>query len=105
MHVAARKARPMSSGGGVGQSTGRLHCFNIIHRQAAYAVRRLVTADKARAKGASLKSLTLAAHIENKKATYAVTCQVLKSEVDDTWGAASHHYQPLTQPPQALISL
>ena len=63
-------------------------CCNTIHRQAVHAVRRLVTADNNRAKGASLKSLTLAPNIENKKATYAVTCQVLKSE--GSWSSTQH---------------
>ncbi|GAB4818953.1 hypothetical protein N2152v2_005999 [Parachlorella kessleri] len=50
----------------------------MVHRQAAIAVSRLLAADASHRKGATLKSLTLAPHIEAKKATYAVTCQVLK---------------------------
>ena len=49
-----------------------------VHQQAATAVGRLLEADASRRHGASLKSLTLAPHIVAKKATYAVTCQVLK---------------------------
>ncbi|KAG2499505.1 hypothetical protein HYH03_002452 [Edaphochlamys debaryana] len=49
-----------------------------VHQQAAFAVQRLLEADRDRRHGASLKSLTLAPHIVAKKATYAVTCQVLK---------------------------
>lgn len=56
-------------------------CINVIHRQAAFAVQRLLTADETRSKGASLKSLTLAPHIQHKRATYAVTCQVLQCEL------------------------
>ncbi len=76
-----QQRKPRSSGDGPrpGSSSG-LQCMNPIHRQAAFAVQRLVTADATKSKGASLKSLTLAPHIENKRATYAVTCQVLKCE-------------------------
>ena len=44
-------------------------------------MQRLLTADETRSKGASLKSLTLAPHIQHKRATYAVTCQVLQCEL------------------------
>lgn len=49
-----------------------------VHRQAAYAVERLLAADASQREGATLKSLTLAPHIQAKKATYAVTCEVLR---------------------------
>ncbi|GLI69443.1 hypothetical protein VaNZ11_014055, partial [Volvox africanus] len=52
--------------------------LSVVHKQAAFAVQRLLEADSSRKHGASLKSLTLAPHIEAKKATFAVTCQVLK---------------------------
>ena len=71
-----------ASGGAAGRassSSGAL-CANVIHRQAASAVMRLVVSDSTKTKGASLKSLTLASHVQHKKATYAVTCQVLKCE-------------------------
>mmetsp|Transcript_40301 Transcript_40301/g.89498 ORF Transcript_40301/g.89498 Transcript_40301/m.89498 type:complete len:538 (+) Transcript_40301:127-1740(+) len=59
-------------------SSRGIKCSSVIDRQAAYAVERLVEADASKSKGASLKSLTLAPNIVNKRATYAVTCQVLK---------------------------
>ncbi|GFR46288.1 hypothetical protein Agub_g7844, partial [Astrephomene gubernaculifera] len=52
--------------------------ISVVHQQAAFAVQRLLEADSQRKHGASLKSLTLAPHVVAKKATYAVTCQVLK---------------------------
>lgn len=39
---------------------------------------RLIQAAETHRHGATIKSLTLAPHIENKKATYAVTCETLK---------------------------
>lgn len=55
-------------------------CISTVHQQATFAVQRLLEADSSRKHGASLKSLTLAPHVVAKKATYAVTCQVLKCE-------------------------
>lgn len=55
-----------------------LTCCSVIDRQAAFAIQKLVEADETKKKGASLKSLTLAPHIKEKRATYAVTCQALK---------------------------
>jgi len=51
-----------------------------IDRQAAAAVGKLLAADAARSGGASVKSLTLAPHVVEKKATHAVTCNTLKCE-------------------------
>ncbi|KAL4452334.1 hypothetical protein ABPG75_007996 [Micractinium tetrahymenae] len=79
-----------SSGGGGGrqrqpkgqqqrrQEPTGLRPTSAVHSQAAYAVRRLLDADTSKRGGVSLKSLTLAPHITAKKATYAVTCEVLK---------------------------
>jgi hypothetical protein len=53
-------------------------CISIIDKQAASAVDRLIQAAETHRHGATIKSLTLAPHIENKKATYAVTCETLK---------------------------
>ncbi|GLC76074.1 hypothetical protein PLESTF_001731700 [Pleodorina starrii] len=61
-----------------GVSSGLWRPLSIVHQQAALAVQRLLEADSSRQHGASLKSLTLAPHVEAKKATFAVTCQVLK---------------------------
>jgi len=55
-----------------------LNPINDTHRQAAHAVGRLLNADATGHDGASLKSLTLAPHIVNKKAVYAVTIETLK---------------------------
>jgi 25S rRNA (cytosine2278-C5)-methyltransferase len=52
--------------------------INETHRQAAHAVGRLLNADATGRDGVSLKSLTLAPHINNKKAVYAVTIETLK---------------------------
>jgi len=51
---------------------------SVTHRRAAFAVARLLAADASGRDGASLKSLTLAPHIENKRAVYAVTVETLK---------------------------
>lgn len=71
-------------------------CINVIHRQAAFAVQRLLTADETRSKGASLKSLTLAPHIQHKRATYAVTCQVLQCELCRGYWISSQGCLPLS---------
>jgi hypothetical protein len=63
------------------QHAGRpLQAQSVVDRQAAYAVQALVQADEGRGNGVTLKSLTLAPHITAKKATYKVTCEVLKCE-------------------------
>ena len=51
---------------------------SVIDRQAAAALGKLLAADSARSGGASIKSLTLAPHVVEKKATHAVTCNTLK---------------------------
>lgn len=48
------------------------------HRRAVNAVARLLDADATGKDGATLKSLTLAPHIENKRAVYAVAVETLK---------------------------
>ena len=63
------------------QQPTKTHLFvaqNEIHRQSAQAITRLLRADATSAHGTSLKSLTLAPHITNKKAVYAVTIETLK---------------------------
>lgn len=49
-----------------------------VHRQAARAVGKLLQSDETGRDGASLKSLTLAPHVTNKKAVYAVTIETMK---------------------------
>ena len=49
-----------------------------LHRSAVNAIARLLDADASGRDGVSLKSLTLAPHIENKRAVYAVTVETLK---------------------------
>ncbi|KAG1662267.1 hypothetical protein FOA52_002156 [Chlamydomonas sp. UWO 241] len=61
-----------------GSSKHGLRPAGAVHRQAAFAVGRLLNADSTRTKGASIKSLTLGDNVEHKKATFAVTVQVLK---------------------------
>ncbi|GAX77818.1 hypothetical protein CEUSTIGMA_g5261.t1 [Chlamydomonas eustigma] len=78
LHKKANKVQAVTTVASTSYKPSGLQCHNILHRQAAQAVRRLLAADSGHSKGVSLKSLTLAPHIENKKATYAVTCQVLK---------------------------
>ncbi|KAK9819564.1 hypothetical protein WJX81_004895 [Elliptochloris bilobata] len=51
---------------------------SVIDRQAALAVTRLLAASAHGRGGASIKSLTLAPHVEHKKATFAVVCETLK---------------------------
>jgi putative methyltransferase len=48
------------------------------HRQASRAIARLLESDAQSRNGASVKSLTLAPHISNKKAVYALTMETLK---------------------------
>lgn len=49
-----------------------------VHRQAADIVRRLKKAEETKRGGSSIKGLTLAKHVSSKKATHAVTCEVLR---------------------------
>lgn len=58
--------------------TARLVPIDTSVRQAAHALERLLSADAARRHGASLKSLTLAPHIRNKRAVHAITVETLK---------------------------
>lgn len=62
---------------------------SVIHRQAAVAVGKLLAADATRSGGVNVKALTLAPHIAEKKATYAVTCNTLRCEF-----AQQVHYKP-----------
>lgn len=79
-----RAGKPQHAGGKSRQQHGAsdrprlLQCKSVVDRQAAWAMQRLVEADEGRGRGATLKSLTLAPHIQAKKATYAVTCQAMK---------------------------
>lgn len=61
----------------------------MIHRQAAVAVGKLLAADATRSGGANVKALTLAPHIAEKKATYAVTCNTLRCKF-----AQQVHFKP-----------
>eukprot|EP00798_Chlamydomonas_sp_ICE-L_P032148 gene32148-16678_t len=61
-----------------------LFANNVINRQAAYALEKLVEGGKG---AASIKSLTLGPKVVEKKATHAVTCQVLKYELLHLYGA------------------
>lgn len=56
-------------------SPSGIKCMSTLHNHAALAVKRMV---ESRGTHLNLKSLTLAAHVDNKKAVHAVTCQVLK---------------------------
>ncbi len=58
-----------------------LACRSVIDRQAAQAISRLLQAAETHQSGATIKSLTLAPHIQNKKAVYAVTCETLRCEL------------------------
>ena len=58
-------------------SASGVQCMNAIHNHASFAVRRMLESSGT-SNHLNLKSLTLAPHIENKKAVHAVTCQVLK---------------------------
>lgn len=49
-----------------------------VHRLAAAIVGRLRKADATKQGGSSVKGLTLAKHVSSKKATHAVTCEVLR---------------------------
>ena len=49
-------------------------------RHAAEALAKLLAADESRSGGKTIKSLTLAPHIKEKKATFALTCQTLRCE-------------------------
>uniref|UniRef100_A0A7S1X3C8 SAM-dependent MTase RsmB/NOP-type domain-containing protein n=1 Tax=Tetraselmis chuii TaxID=63592 RepID=A0A7S1X3C8_9CHLO len=51
---------------------------SVVHRQAADAVAQLLASSSSRKGGTSIKSLTLAPHIQAKKATYAVTHETLR---------------------------
>ena len=54
------------------------NCQSEIDRQAAACVHKLLAADANKRGGASIKALTLSAHINAKKAVHAVTCQTLQ---------------------------
>ena len=53
--------------GSVASGGKPLQPTSVVHRQAAFAVSRLLAADASQREGATLKSLTLAPHIEAKK--------------------------------------
>ena len=53
-------------------------CHSVVDRQAAAAVKALLSAQKRQRKGVSLKALTLAPKVQAKKATFRVTCQTLQ---------------------------
>jgi putative methyltransferase len=75
-HVHRPKAKPKHASHEA-SSTSYSQCINAIHCHAAFAVRRMVESSGSQ-HHLNLKSLTLAPHIEQKKAVHAVTCQVLK---------------------------
>ena len=70
---------------------------SMIHRQAAAAVGKLLAADESRSSGVTVKGLTMAAHVVEKKATYAVTCNTLR--------CASHPFPSSTEAPSGCIRL
>lgn len=49
-----------------------------LHQQCAVIVGRLLQAQQSKSKGATVKGLCLAAHVQNKAAVYAVVCETLK---------------------------
>eukprot|EP00873_Tetraselmis_striata_P002564 jgi/Tetstr1/422828/TSEL_013619.t1 len=66
-------------GAGARKATGsRWSLASLVHRQAADALARLLAASASRRGGTSIKALTLAPHIQAKKATYAVTHETLR---------------------------
>lgn len=68
-------------GAGARKATGsRWSLASLVHRQAADALARLLAASASRRGGTSIKALTLAPHIQAKKATYAVTHETLRCE-------------------------
>jgi putative methyltransferase len=71
------KAKPKAKHASHEASSTSVQCSNTIHCHAAFAVRRMVESSGSQ-HHLNLKSLTLAPHIEQKKAVHAVTCQVLK---------------------------
>jgi putative methyltransferase len=63
----------------VGDTATTWGCHSIADRQAATAIKKLLAAQANGRHGASIKSLTLAPHIQAKKATFKVTCETLKA--------------------------
>jgi hypothetical protein len=70
------KPKRTYSNGALSSESG-IQCMNAIHNHASFAVRRILESSGS-SNHLNLKSLTLAPHIDNKKAVHAVTCQVLK---------------------------
>lgn len=74
-------------------------CCSIVDKQAAQAVRTLLDASEKGRKGATMKGLTLAPHIQAKKATFKVTCETLrllpqiKQALKETGLLQQHRYQ------------
>ena len=100
------------SGGGSREPPG-LRLTSPVHSQAAYAVRRLLEADASKRGGVSLKSLTLAPHIQAKKARRAgdkgparclpllrprltATLPLLPPLATPNWSTAPHSQQKAT---------
>jgi putative methyltransferase len=69
VHRQAPRAKPQRS---------HVVIASVVCRQAAHAIGRLLAADASKQGGIAVKSLTLAPHIKEKKATHAVTCRTLK---------------------------
>lgn len=75
---ASKEHRQADAHHGPVAADARWTAASIVDSQAAYAVGRLLDADSKKRHGASIKSLTLAPHVQNKQATHAVTCQTLQ---------------------------
>ena len=54
-------------------------CSSIVDKQAAEIIGKLTQVRKNNTKGASLKSLALASHIQAKQATYKVAVETIKN--------------------------
>ena len=107
--AAAQRSKPVpaakpqaNTGGKIAQIWG---CHSIVDRQAVSALVRLLAADKTHRKGASLKSLTLAPHIQAKQATYAVTVKTLEhlAEIKDVVQQTGLLRLPRLQPEAAYV--
>jgi putative methyltransferase len=80
-------------------------CHSIVDRQAVGALARLLAADVTHCKGTTLKSLTLAPHVQAKKATYAVTIKTLEHlvEIKDVVQRTGLLKAPRLQPEAAYV--
>lgn len=79
-NVAKKHHRPFTKQDVENHKQSHWNCQSEIDRQAASCVGKLLAADASKRGGASIKALTLALHINAKKAVHAVTCQTLQCE-------------------------